>query len=67
MYDASEALEDPQAKHLELLVRARHPTMGEYRTVRSPISYNGERPLTIVGPEAEADTIRCSRTAIFHR
>jgi crotonobetainyl-CoA:carnitine CoA-transferase CaiB-like acyl-CoA transferase len=50
MYDASEALEDPQAKHLELLVSARHATMGEYKTVRSPISYNGERSLAIVPP-----------------
>jgi crotonobetainyl-CoA:carnitine CoA-transferase CaiB-like acyl-CoA transferase len=50
MYDASEALEDPQAKHLELLVTARHATMGEYKTVRSPVSYNGERSLAIVPP-----------------
>jgi crotonobetainyl-CoA:carnitine CoA-transferase CaiB-like acyl-CoA transferase len=50
MYDASEALEDPQAKHLELLVSARHATMGEYKTVRSPVSYNGERSLAIVPP-----------------
>jgi crotonobetainyl-CoA:carnitine CoA-transferase CaiB-like acyl-CoA transferase len=50
MYDASEALEDPQAKHLELLVSARHATMGEYRSVRSPVSYNGERSLAIVPP-----------------
>jgi crotonobetainyl-CoA:carnitine CoA-transferase CaiB-like acyl-CoA transferase len=50
MYDASEALEDPQAKHLELLVSARHATMGEYKTVRSPVSYNGERSREIVPP-----------------
>jgi crotonobetainyl-CoA:carnitine CoA-transferase CaiB-like acyl-CoA transferase len=43
MYDASDALEDPQAKHLELLINARHQTMGEFRTVRSPISYDGEQ------------------------
>src|SRR5690606_38003087 len=28
MYDTSEALEDPQAKHLEILVSAQHKTMG---------------------------------------
>ncbi|CAB3777205.1 CaiB/BaiF CoA transferase family protein [Pararobbsia alpina] len=50
MYDSSEALEDPQAKHLELLVSAQHATMGEYKTVRSPVSYNGERSLAIVPP-----------------
>src|SRR5690606_4120987 len=32
MYDPSEALEDPQAKHLELLVSACHQAMGEFRT-----------------------------------
>ena len=29
---------------------ARHATMGEYKTVRSPVSYNGERSLAIVPP-----------------
>ena len=28
MYDTSEALDDPQARHLQLLVEAEHPTMG---------------------------------------
>ena len=45
MYDTSEALEDPQARHLQLLVSARHPAMGEFRTVRSPVSFDGERSL----------------------
>lgn len=50
MYDSSEALEDPQAKHLELLVSTRHKTMGEFRTVRPPISFDGQRTLDIVAP-----------------
>ena len=50
MYDTSEALEDPQAKHLQLLVSARHPTMGEFRTVRSPVSFDGERSLQVRPP-----------------
>lgn len=50
VYDASEALEDPQAKHLELLISARHPTMGEFRTVRCPISYDGERSKEVRPP-----------------
>jgi crotonobetainyl-CoA:carnitine CoA-transferase CaiB-like acyl-CoA transferase len=50
MYDASDALEDPQAKHLELLVTARHETMGEFRTVRCPISYDGERSIHVRPP-----------------
>lgn len=50
MYDASEALEDPQAKHLELLVETEHPVMGRFRTVRSPVTFDDERPLAVVAP-----------------
>jgi len=50
MYDTSEALEDPQARHLQLLVSAQHPTMGEFRTVRSPVSFDGERSLHVRPP-----------------
>ncbi|CAG2156304.1 CaiB/BaiF CoA transferase family protein [Cupriavidus numazuensis] len=50
MYDTSEALEDPQAQHLQLLVTAQHPTLGEFKTVRSPVSFDGERALDVVAP-----------------
>lgn len=50
MYDSSEALEDPQAKHLELLVTSRHKTMGEFRTVRPPVTFDGDRTTDIVPP-----------------
>ncbi|WP_137927048.1 CaiB/BaiF CoA-transferase family protein [Cupriavidus sp. 2SB] len=50
MYDTSEALEDPQARHLQLLVSGHHPTLGEFRTVRSPVSYDGQRALEVVPP-----------------
>jgi crotonobetainyl-CoA:carnitine CoA-transferase CaiB-like acyl-CoA transferase len=50
MYDTDEALEDPQAKHLQLLVQARHPTMGEFRTVRPPVTFDGERALQVKPP-----------------
>jgi crotonobetainyl-CoA:carnitine CoA-transferase CaiB-like acyl-CoA transferase len=50
MYDTSEALQDPQAQHLQLLVSARHPTMGEFRTVRPPVSFDGERSLSVRPP-----------------
>jgi crotonobetainyl-CoA:carnitine CoA-transferase CaiB-like acyl-CoA transferase len=49
MYDTSEALEDPQAKHLQLLVSAQG-AMGEFRTVRSPVSFDGERSLQVRPP-----------------
>lgn len=50
MYNSSEALEDPQAKHLELLISTRHTTMGEFRTVRPPVSFDGERTKDVVAP-----------------
>ena len=50
VYDASEALEDPQAKHLQLLTEAHHPEMGRFRTVRSPVSFDGERALEVTAP-----------------
>ncbi len=50
MYDTSEALQDPQAQHLQLLVSATHATMGEFRTVRPPVSFDGERSLSVRPP-----------------
>jgi len=50
IYDASEALDDPQAKHLQLLVEAVHPTMGAFRTVRPPVSFDGARSLEVRPP-----------------
>ena len=50
MYDTSEALEDPQARHLELTTSATHPVMGLFRTVRSPVSFDGARALDVRAP-----------------
>ena len=50
MYDTSEALDDPQARHLELTASAMHPVMGLFRTVRSPVSFDGERSLDVRPP-----------------
>ena len=50
MYDTSEALEDPQAVHLELTASAQHPVMGLFRTVRSPVSFDGARALEVRPP-----------------
>ena len=50
MYDTSEALEDPQAKHLQLAVDTSHPVLGPWRTVRSPVSFDGERSLSVTAP-----------------
>ena len=50
MYDTSEALQDPQAEHLELTASALHPVMGLFRTVRSPVSFDGQRSLVVRPP-----------------
>jgi crotonobetainyl-CoA:carnitine CoA-transferase CaiB-like acyl-CoA transferase len=50
MYDPSEALDDAQAQHLQLTVSAEHPVMGLFRTVRSPVSFDGERALEVRPP-----------------
>jgi crotonobetainyl-CoA:carnitine CoA-transferase CaiB-like acyl-CoA transferase len=50
MYDTSEALADPQALHLELTASAEHPVMGLFRTVRCPVSFDGERALDVRPP-----------------
>jgi crotonobetainyl-CoA:carnitine CoA-transferase CaiB-like acyl-CoA transferase len=49
-YDSNEALEDPQAKHLRIEVSAMHPEMGLFRTVRNPLSFDGEPDLIVTAP-----------------
>jgi crotonobetainyl-CoA:carnitine CoA-transferase CaiB-like acyl-CoA transferase len=41
MYDASEVLADPQARHLGIEVAVPGP-VGEFRSIRFPVSYDGE-------------------------
>jgi crotonobetainyl-CoA:carnitine CoA-transferase CaiB-like acyl-CoA transferase len=50
MYDTSEALADPQALHMQMTASVEHPVMGLFRTVRSPVSFDGERALEITPP-----------------
>ncbi|WPH23638.1 CaiB/BaiF CoA transferase family protein [Variovorax paradoxus] len=50
MYDTREAMEDPQARHLQLRVSAPHPEGGEWHTIRSPVSFDGERALEVTAP-----------------
>jgi crotonobetainyl-CoA:carnitine CoA-transferase CaiB-like acyl-CoA transferase len=45
----AEVLDDPQARHLQLQVSAPGP-MGEYRTIRSPLSFDGQRNLQVTAP-----------------
>ncbi len=50
LYASNEVLETDQAKHLQLEVEAEHPVTGRFRTIRSPVSFDGERPLDVVPP-----------------
>ena len=50
MYRTDEVPDDPQAQHLQLFVDTHHPVMGPSRTVRSPISFDGQRGLDVTAP-----------------
>jgi crotonobetainyl-CoA:carnitine CoA-transferase CaiB-like acyl-CoA transferase len=58
VYDTNEVPDDPQAKHLQLFVDAPHPGQppgGRWRTVRSPVSFDGERALDVTAPPLLGD------------
>ncbi|WP_338811331.1 CoA transferase (plasmid) [Agrobacterium leguminum] len=60
-YDADEALEDPQARHLQIAVEATHPQMGSFKTVRAPYQFDGVVDRTILPPptlDEHGDEIR---------
>jgi len=50
VYDSSEALDDPQAKHLGLTISGEHPVMGTFRSVRFPVSIDGQRMTHMTPP-----------------
>lgn len=50
MYTTAEVPEDAQARHLQLFVETEHPVVGNFRTVRSPLSFDGERALEVTAP-----------------
>lgn len=49
-YDADEALEDPQAQHLQIAVSADHAEMGKFTTVRAPYNFDGTPELGVMSP-----------------
>jgi crotonobetainyl-CoA:carnitine CoA-transferase CaiB-like acyl-CoA transferase len=58
MYATDEVPEDPQAKHLQLFVDAAHPADPQgrrWRTVRFPVSFDGERALEVTAPPLLGD------------
>ncbi len=46
----AEVLASPQAKHLQLELEVNHASMGRFRTVRSPLSFDGERGQSVRPP-----------------
>lgn len=50
VYKSYEVVKDPQVMHLGMEVEAEHPTMGRFRSVRCPISYDGESYSEITPP-----------------
>lgn len=49
-YEANEALEDPQARYLQLAVPTEHPEMGKSTTVRPPYNFDGAPQLEVTPP-----------------
>lgn len=50
VYNSKEALETPQAKHMQMLIEAPHPKLGTYKTVRPPLRFDGEVTTSITAP-----------------
>jgi crotonobetainyl-CoA:carnitine CoA-transferase CaiB-like acyl-CoA transferase len=50
VYNSEQVLASDQARHLQLEVAADHPTMGRFRTIRFPVSFDGERALEVTAP-----------------
>lgn len=58
MYATDEVPQDAQARHLQLFVDAphpEHPDGGRWKTVRSPVSFDGERALEVTAPPLLGD------------
>jgi crotonobetainyl-CoA:carnitine CoA-transferase CaiB-like acyl-CoA transferase len=49
-YDSDEALEDPQARHLQLKVSAPSSELGTFTTVRAPYNFDGKPDLEVRPP-----------------
>jgi crotonobetainyl-CoA:carnitine CoA-transferase CaiB-like acyl-CoA transferase len=50
VYSSPEVLETGQVRHLQMEIAAEHPLMGPFRTIRSPVSFDGERALDVRPP-----------------
>jgi crotonobetainyl-CoA:carnitine CoA-transferase CaiB-like acyl-CoA transferase len=50
VFSSEEVTETDQFRHLGLEVAGDHPQMGHFRTIRSPVSFDGERATDVVPP-----------------
>jgi crotonobetainyl-CoA:carnitine CoA-transferase CaiB-like acyl-CoA transferase len=50
VYSAPEVIETPQAQHLGLVVEDPNGPHGPFRTIRSPLSFDGERATSVTAP-----------------
>ncbi len=50
LHTPAAVLATAQAEHLQLQVEAEHAVMGTFRSIRSPVSFDGERALDVVPP-----------------
>lgn len=50
VYSAPEVIETAQAKHLGLCIEDPDGPHGHFRTIRSPVSFDGERATTVTAP-----------------
>lgn len=50
MYTSEEVLETEQVKHLKLEVETDHSNRGRFRSIRFPVSYDGQLELDLVAP-----------------
>ena len=56
MYTTTDEVpEDAQAQHLQLFIDAAHCEGGRWRSVRSPVSFDGERALAVTAPPLLGD------------
>ena len=58
MYTTAGVPDDAQATHRQLFVETEHPVAGTFRTVCSPVSFDGQRPLEVNGAAAAGRTQR---------
>jgi crotonobetainyl-CoA:carnitine CoA-transferase CaiB-like acyl-CoA transferase len=49
-YDSNEALEDPQAQHLNIKIAAPSAELGTFTTVRAPYNFDGSPELNVLAP-----------------